>query len=131
LMCLAAGPPGKLAFSLYWPAIVAGTLAFTSLFHFLSAATRRSTVIGLVYCIFLESVLGDMPGLLKRSSVSFYVRCLIFDAASGLGITPDKPSVYLPVGAPTAWIVLAAITVAGLVLGAIVFSRAEYSDDGA
>jgi len=130
LMCLAAGSPGKELFPRYWPAIAGGTFAFTSLFHLFSAATRRPTVVGLVYCFFLETMLGDMPGLMKRVSVSFYVRCLIFDAAEGYGIQPDKPSVYLPVDATTAWIVLAFITSLALIVGAWVFSRAEYRDDG-
>src|SRR5207249_4203974 len=34
LMCRVAGAPGRMAFQYYWPAIAAGTLAFTSLFHF-------------------------------------------------------------------------------------------------
>src|SRR5262249_3614853 len=84
--CQGAGPAGAEAFRLFWPAILAGTLAFTSVFHLFSAATRRPTVVALVYCFFLETLLGDMPGLMKRVSVSFYVRCLIFDAASGYGV---------------------------------------------
>jgi hypothetical protein len=131
LMCWIAGAPGRTAFALYWPAIAAGTLAFTSLFHFFAAATRRPTVVGLVYCVFLEAILGDMPGLLKRASVSFYVRCLIFDSATGYGIAPDKPSVYLPVSGSVAWMALAGVTLGALALGALVFSRAEYRDDGA
>lgn len=129
LMCRAAGPPGDEAFRLYWPAIVAGTLAFTSVFHLISAAFRWPTVVGLVYCFFLEVLLGDMPGLLKRVSVSFYVRCLIFDAAAGIGVAPDKPSVYWPVSGSVAAAVLTGITAGALVIGALVFSRAEYRDD--
>ncbi len=131
LMCWTAGAPGREAFVLFWPAIAGGTLAFTSLFHLLSAATRRPTVVGLVYCFFLETLLGDMPGLMKRVSVSYYVRCVIFDAAAGLGIHPDKPSVYMPVSGATAWAVLAVITVTSLALGAWFFGRSEYRDDAA
>ena len=131
LMCRVAGPPGREAFGLFWPAIVGGTLAFTSLFHLFSAATRRPTVVGLVYCFFLETMLGDMPGMMKRISVSYYVRCVIFDAAAGLGIQPDKPSVYMPVSGATAWLVLAGITVISLALGAWFFGRSEYRDDAA
>jgi len=129
LMCWAAGEPGRKLFPLYWPAIAMGTLAFTSLFYLISAATRWPTVVGLVYCFFLETMLGDMPGLMKRISVSFYVRCMIFEAAQAFEVHPDKPSVYLPVSGTTAFLVLAAITVLGLVIGAIVFGRAEYRDD--
>lgn len=129
LMCQAGGPPGREAFAIFWPAVVGGTMAFTSLFHFFSAATRRPTVVGLVYCFFLETLLGDMPGLMKRMSISFYVRCLIFDRASQFGIQPDKPSVYWPVSAPVAWGVLIGVTVGALALGAYLFSRSEYRDD--
>ena len=129
LMCRFAGPPGREVFALYWPAICAGTLAFTSLFHLFSAATRRPTVVGLVYCFFLETILGSMPGLMKRVSVSYYVRCVIFESASGYGIQPDKPSVYMPVSGATAWAVLTGITVISLALGAWFFSRSEYRDD--
>jgi len=129
LMCRAAGPPGTEAFALYWPAILAGTLAFTAVFHLISAAFRRPTVVGLVYCFFLEVLLGDMPGLMKRVSVSFYVRCMIFEAASGIGLAPDKPSVYWPVSGLVAAAVLAGITAGALVIGALIFSKAEYRDD--
>jgi hypothetical protein len=129
LMGRAAGPSGRIAFGMYWPAIALGTLAFTSLFHLIAATTRRPTVVGLVYCFFLETLLGDMPGLMKRVSVSYYVRCLIFDAAGGLGLQPDKPAVYQPVSGATATAVLIAITVGALILGMIRFSRAEYRDD--
>lgn len=131
LLCMAAGPPGQEAFGLLWPAILGGTLAFTSLFHLFSAATRRPTVVGLVYCFFLETILGDMPGLMKRISVSYYVRCVIFDAAAGYGIQPDKPSVYMPVSGSTAWLVLMSVTVGSLLLGMWFFSRSEYRDDAA
>lgn len=131
LMCQAAGAPGREAFFLFWPAILGGTLAFTSLFHLISAATKRPTVVGLVYCFFLETMLGDMPGLMKRISVSYYVRCVIFGAAEGYGIQPDKPSVYMPVGSNAAWFVLGCITVLSLTIGAWIFSRREYHDDAA
>lgn len=130
LMCLAAGPPGTEVFHLYWPAVVAGTLAFTALFHLFAAATNWPTVVGLVYCFFLEAMLGDMPGLMKRVSISFYIRCLIFDAAADYGVTPDKPTVYLPVGGAAAWTALASATLVALAVGAVVFSRVEYRDDG-
>jgi hypothetical protein len=74
-------------------------------------------------------MLGDMPGLMKRVSVSFYVRCLLFDEAAQYGLTPDKPSVYLPVTAPVAWAVLLSLTVGFLAVGMFLFSRWEYRDE--
>lgn len=130
LICLAAGEPGRLAFRLFWPGVVASSLAFAALFHLFGAAVRRPTVVALVYSFFLEVILGDMPGLFKRVSVTFYTRCLMFDAAAEYGLTPERPSVYQPVDGTTAWVVLIGGTIGLLVAGMWWFSRAEYRDDG-
>lgn len=129
LLCLVAGEPGRLALQLYWPAVLMGTLAFAALFHLIGAWFRRPAVVGLVYAFFLETVAGDLPGLLKRASISFYTRCLMFDAAGGLGVGPDQPTVYAPVDGPTAWWVLAFITVALTAVGMALFARMEYGED--
>lgn len=129
LMCLAAGRPGQMAFRLYWPAVAGATFAFCSLFHLMGACFRRSAVIAIVYSFFLETILGNMPGYLKRVSISFYTRCLMFDAAQGYGVQPEKPSIYLPVDAATAWGVLGGVTVVLLVMGMVVFARTEYRDE--
>lgn len=129
LLCLAAGAPGRLALSLYWPAVVLGSLAFASLFHLLGACFRRAAVLALVYSFFLETILGNMPGYMKRVSIGFYTRCLMFDQASKLGVgPPQKASIYLPVDGQTATYVLLSITVVCLMLGTIVFARTEYQD---
>jgi hypothetical protein len=129
LICLAAGEPGALAFRLFWPGVLASSLAFAALFHLFGAAFRRPTVVALVYSFFLETILGDMPGLMKRISITFYTRCLLFDAAAGYGLTPEKPAVYQPVDGTTALIVLLGATAALLVGGMLFFSRAEYRDE--
>jgi hypothetical protein len=128
LLCLLAGRPGHLALRLYWPAVVAATLAFSALFHLMSACFRRAAVVALVYSFFLETVLGGMPGYMKRISVGFYTRCLMFEAGQAYGVQPEKPSIYLPVDAATAWSVLLSLTVLFLVLGTIIFARTEYQD---
>jgi ABC-type transport system involved in multi-copper enzyme maturation permease subunit len=128
LLCLLGGPPGRLALRLYWPAVLAGTLAFCSLFHLMSAMFRRAAVLALVYSFFLEWIVGNMPGYMKRLSISFYTRCLMFDAAEPYGLQPDRPSIYLPVSGSVAWAVLLSLTVAFLLVGMVVFSRSEYQD---
>lgn len=128
LLCLLAGPPGRLAFSLYWPAVLLGTLAFCSLFHLLGACFRRAAVVALLYSFFLETILGNMPGLMKRVSIGFYVRCLMFDAARDYGVQVDRPSVYLPVSGATAALVLIGVTVGLLLAGMIVFAYREYQE---
>ncbi len=128
LLCLVAGEPGRLALRLYWPAVLWGTLAFCALFHLMGAWFRRAAVVAILYSFFLETVLGNLPAYWKRASLSFYTRCLMFDRAQDLGIQPDKPLLYLPVGGTAAWCVLAGLTVVLLALGALVFARTEYLD---
>jgi hypothetical protein len=128
LLCLLAGQPGHMAFRMFWPAILGGTLAFCSLFQLMGACFRRAAVIALVYSFFLETIVGGMPGYMKRLSVGFYTRCLMFDAAHGYGVEPEKPSIYLPVDRFTAWGVLLSVTVILLMVGMIIFSRREYHD---
>jgi ABC-2 type transport system permease protein len=128
LVCALGGWQGHLAFRLYWPAVLGGTIAFCALFHLMGACFRRAAVIALVYSFFLETILGSMPGYMKRISIGFYTRCLMFDAAQGYGVQAEKPSIYLPVDAATAWIVLLTASVAFLVAGMVIFARSQYQD---
>ncbi len=129
LLCLLARRPGRLALQLYWPAVLWGTLAFAALFHLMGACLRRSAVLAILYAFFLETIAGNLPGHLKRLSISFYVRCLMFDGANAYGIQPIRPAAnYLPVSGTTAWCVLAGLTAGLLILGMVVFSRREYLD---
>jgi hypothetical protein len=128
LLCVAAGPPGLLALRLFWPAVVWASFAFSALFLLLGAYFRRPAVVAIVYSFCLEVVLGNMPGYLKRVSIGFYTRCLMFERAGEYGIQPDKPNVYLPVDGLTALAVLVTATAALLALGMWVFSRAQYHD---
>jgi ABC-type transport system involved in multi-copper enzyme maturation permease subunit len=126
LMCLAAGRPGIVALRLYWPAVFWATLAFSALFCLIGAAFRWPAIVAIVYSFFLETILGNMPGYLKRVSISFYTRCMMYDVAQAYGVQPEKPSVYLPVDGTTAWLVLLGVTGALLLIGMAYFSRREY-----
>ena len=128
LLCVAAGKPGALAFRLYWPAVFWATLAFSALFHLMGASFRRSAVVAIVYSFFLETLLGNMPGYMKRVSIGFYTRCMMFDSAGEYGMQPESPHVYMPVDGVTAMSVLIVLTVLLLLLGMVVFSRSEYQD---
>lgn len=110
------------------PAVVLGSLAFASLFFFIGAFFRRPAIVALVYSFFLETILGNLPGYMKRVSISFYARCMMFDVAQEYGLEPERPSVYLPVDGTTAWGVLLAVTVLLLLLGMFLFSRKEYAE---
>jgi hypothetical protein len=128
LLCLAAGQPGRLALSLFWPAVFWATLAFAALFLLIGAWFRRPAVVALVYSFCLEVVLGNMPGYLKRVSIGFYARCLMYERAELFGIQPDNPGVFMPVDGTVAVGVLVGGTVVLLGLGMWLFSRTQYHE---
>jgi ABC-2 type transport system permease protein len=128
VLCWLGGEPGRLAFALYWQAVLWGTLAFVALFHLLGACLARAGVVALLYAFFLETIAGNLPGHFKRLSISFYTRCLMFEHAGDYGIGPERPWIYLPVSGTTAWLVLVGATLVFLVIGMVVFTRSEYLD---
>jgi ABC-type transport system involved in multi-copper enzyme maturation permease subunit len=128
LLCWLAGPAGPAAFAAYWPAIVAGTLAYTALFHLLGTVVRRPAVIGLVYAFFFEGLINTLPGSLRRMSLLYYIRSIANDAAEPYGVVLVLPP--NPIGtALVGWIVLLSVTVALLLLGMWAFSNSEYADE--
>lgn len=128
LICYVAGPPGLLALQVFWPVVIWTTLAFAALFHWIGAWFRRPAVIAILYVFFLEIILNLMPGFLKRFSISFYSRCLMFDLARDFGVHPENPRTYLSVSGPMAQGMLLALTVGLLLLGMILFTRTQYQD---
>jgi ABC-2 type transport system permease protein len=128
LLCLAAGAPGRTALRLYWPAVALASLTFAALFLLVGAYFRRPAVVAIVYSFCLEVVLGNMPGYLKRVSVGFYTRSLMYERAGEFGIQPDRPGVFLPVDGTTAALVLAGGAAALVGLGMWVFSRTQYHE---
>jgi ABC-type transport system involved in multi-copper enzyme maturation permease subunit len=128
-ICMAGGEPGRLALRLYWPAVLLGTLALAALFHLIAALFRRPAIVALIYSFFFETLVGDLPGDLKRGSLSFYIRSLMFDATHDMGLSPDQLTVYNPVSGSTATAVLLGVTVIFLVIGMCVFTRGEYCED--
>jgi ABC-2 type transport system permease protein len=128
LLCVVAGEPGLLAFRLYWPAVLWATLAFSALFYLMGALFRRPAVAAIVYAFFLEVIFGNMPGYLKRVSIGFYTRCMMFEAAGAFGVQPERPDIFLPVDGATAVAVLVGLTVVLLGVGMVVFARSQYQE---
>ena len=130
-LCLAGGDLGARAFATYWPAVVAGAVGFSALFHLVGAVARRPAVVGLVYIFFFELLVANLPGSLKRLSLNYYCRSLLYNeaAAAAPAVTPDALDVYDPATATRAWAVLltaaAGLTLAGMWL----FARHEPKDD--
>jgi hypothetical protein len=117
-----------MAFSLYLPALLAMTFAYVCLFHLFAVAFRHSTIIALIYALFMEVLLGNLPGIVKRVAVNYYGRSIMYSAGAPEGLKSPDPEWFQPLEPETAMWALAGIAVAGLLLALIVFSRREYRD---
>ncbi len=129
LMGHAAGPIGnQVVAALGWPMLLA-TWTYVGLFQWFAALFQRATIVALGYALFLEVLVGSMPGIVKRLAVSFYAQILIFDAAGDLGVEPwgpHNPAIFLPIGASTATAVLLIAATSLFLLGVWTFSQREY-----
>lgn len=131
LLCLAGGETGRRAFPLYAPGIFAGTVAFAALFHLFGALLPRPSIVGLLYAFFFETLLSELPipGTLKRLSINYYTRCLLYSAAQTQDVPVESSSLFVPVSPTTAWAVLMGATVGLTVLGMWLFAKMEHRDD--
>jgi ABC-2 type transport system permease protein len=131
LLCWLSGPPGMDALRVLWPGILWSTVAYVALFLLFSVTFRRATIIALTYALFIETLIGNMPGIAKRLAVSFYTRCLIFDAGSAFGVSPagpGDPELFIAISGPAAQTILYLISGGLLLAGVSIFSLREFSD---
>ena len=130
LLCLCGGEFGRRAIGLYWPAVLAGSLAFGSLFHLIGALFRWPAVISLVYVFFFELLVGALPGSLKQLSLSFYIRSLFYNETAGAiaHAKPENVDAYAPTDPTTAWVTLVAASVVLTLVGMWLFGRQEPKD---
>ena len=130
VMCWLAGQSGREAWLVLLPGILWSTVAYVALFLLFSVMFRRATTIALTYALFIETLIGNMPGIAKRLAVSFYTRCLIFDAGSEFGVSPSGPGnadLFVGIPGPTAQTILILLGGGLLLVGMYIFSRREYS----
>ncbi len=128
-ICLAGGEPGRQALRYYWPSVIWGTFAFAALFNLIASIFRRPAIIGLIYAFFFEALVADLPGDLKRMSLNYYVRSLMYSSVSGLNLNPESLTVYAPADPWKARLVLIGVVVVLNLIGMILFSRKEFSED--
>ena len=130
---LAGGLPVPLlkAAWVFVPTVTFGVLAYLAFFSWLGAAFRNSTLIGVAYVFLVEFFMGNVPGVLKQVSISFYIRSMLYDAAEPLGVAPrERRGIFqleLIEGSDAA-LVLAATAAGFMLLGMYWFSRREYRD---
>ena len=85
----------------------------------------------LVYWFFLEVLFGNLPGIVKRVSVAFYVRCMVYDAGGDLSLGPANRvarEMFLPVSGTTAMLTLSVAIAVLLLAGLVSFEQREYRD---
>ncbi|MFO0868396.1 MAG: hypothetical protein U0935_05560 [Pirellulales bacterium] len=130
LLCRLAGRPGAEAWGALWPSVVWSTVAYVSLFLLFSVLFRRATLLALAYSLFLETLVGNLPGIAKRMAVSFYLKCLVFESSESFGLRLQglfQPELFLPVSGSTAQLVLLALSGLFFLVAMIIFSVREYA----
>ena len=128
--------PAQLVFRVYSKhrAAVAPRLHFCGLRMLSSKSSAVTTTGGMsviaavVYTFFVESLLGNTPGTIKRVAVSYYVQCQIYGAGREVGVKPPEELQFLPIGASAASTTLTIISLALLAAGAWGFQRREFRD---
>ena len=128
LLCRLAGPPGSIAFAAYLPAIFYMTTAYTAVFLAFSVLFRHAVIAALVYSLFMEVLLGNVPGIIKKLAVNYYGRSLMFDAGVDHGLVAPDPQWFEPLSGFAARGTLLGITLAVLVGAWLVFRLREYED---
>lgn len=127
-VCLCAGSTGRLALQLYWPAIVLGALGYSSLFLLFGGLLPRPVILAVVYAFFVESLLGNTPGTIKRIAVSFHVQCMIYSEGHSFGVKAPAELQFGPISGRSATWVLGIAALGLLAMGAWMFQTKEFRD---
>jgi ABC-type transport system involved in multi-copper enzyme maturation permease subunit len=128
-LCLVPGEIGREALGVFWTVTVCATAAYVGLFLLFSAMVRRATFLSLAYALMIETLTGNIPGFVKRITVSFYAKSWLYESGEPLGLAPKEGvalSLFDPVSAATAQAVLGLASAGFIALGMWIFSRKEY-----
>ena len=74
LMCWLGGEAGRAAWHVLWPGVMWSTIAYVALFLLFGVMFRRATIVALAYALFIETLIGNMPGIAQRLAISLH-RC--------------------------------------------------------
>jgi ABC-2 type transport system permease protein len=127
-LCLVPGKIGLEALGVFWTVTACATTAYVGLFLLFSAWVRRATFLALAYALMIETLTGNIPGGVKRITVSFYAKSWLYESGETLGLAPNGVALSLfdPVSAATAQWVFGLASVGFVALGMWIFSRKEY-----
>ena len=126
LYCLLAGSAGAFALKTYWLAILAMTTAYLGLFHLFAVAFRHPTMLALVYALFMELFVANLPGSIKQLAINYYGRSLLYSLGSTAGLKIPRGFETIP--AAQAYWTLGSITIGSLALALVLFQWKEYRD---
>ncbi len=124
--CWLVGPVGWLALKIYWPAMIGMTLAYLALFHLFAVAFRHPTMLALVYALFMELFVANLPGSVKRLAINYYGRSLLYGLGADSGLKVPKGFEIVPM--TQAYGMLAGITVGCFLVAFLFFQWKEYRD---
>ena len=127
-LCLVIDENGLEAFRVFSTVVTCATVTYVGLFLLFSAGVRRATFLALAYALMIETLTANIPGVVKRVTVSFYAKSWLYETGEPLDLAPTGAALGLfnPVSAASAQWVLALASVGFLALGMWVFSRKEY-----
>lgn len=131
LLCLISGDSGQNAWKLLWAPVSLGCLVYVTVFMLLGTIFRAGALVSLVYWFFLEVMFGNMPGLIKRVSISYYLKCWIYDWGKAWNLGPQSAverSIFHPIPGLTAIGTVVTLGIVALVVGSLVFSRRDYPE---
>jgi len=128
LYCQQAGAVGEVALDLYLPAVFLMAIAYTCLFQLMAVVFRHSTIVALIYSLFMELVLGNLPGIIKRVAINYYGRSIMYRAGETQGLVPPRSDWFEPISYTDAQHALLFIAGGSLLVSLMIFQRREYRD---
>lgn len=130
LFCLLGRGAGMNAWPYVWSSVIWSTVAYVMLYLLFSVTVRRATVLAMAHALFLETLVGSLPGIAKRWSISFYFRSLILDRCENLNLRLEgamRRDLFKAITGEQAQLALLAITTVLFLTSLAIFSRREYT----
>lgn len=126
IYCRSVGPVGQLAFHAYWPAMLGMTVSYLALFHVFAVAFRHPTMLALVYSLFMELFVANLPGSVKRLAINYYGRSLLYGLGKEFGL--KTPQGFEVMTATNCYWAFAYLTAGCLIAAFVIFQWKEYRD---